>query len=77
MTRRTRAILALLAVTILWGCTFVWMKQSLNAAEAFLGRQGGSAVIVVYVGIRFLLAAIVLGLWPRARRLLDSGSWQG
>jgi drug/metabolite transporter (DMT)-like permease len=77
VTRRTRAILALLAVTILWGCTFVWMKQSLNAAERSLGRQGGPAVIVVYVGVRFLLAAILLGLWPRARRSLDRGSWWG
>lgn len=77
MTRRTRAILALLAVTILWGCTFVWMKQSLNAAEHSLGRPGGSVVIIVYVGVRFLLAAIILGLWPRARRGLDRGSWWG
>jgi drug/metabolite transporter (DMT)-like permease len=77
VTRRTRAILALLAVTILWGCTFVWMKQSLNAAERSLGRQGGSAVIILYVGVRFLLAAVVMGLWPRARRGLDRGSWWG
>jgi len=77
VTRRARAILALLAVTILWGCTFVWMKQSLNAAERVLGRQGGSAVITLYVGVRFFLAAIVLALWPRTRRALDRGSWLG
>lgn len=77
MTRRTRAILALLAVTILWGCTFVWMKQSLNGAQRVLGRQCGSAVIILYVGVRFLLAAILLSLWPRTRRALDRGSWQG
>jgi drug/metabolite transporter (DMT)-like permease len=77
VSRRARAVLALLAVTILWGCTFVWMKQSLNGAQRVLGRPGGTAVIVLYVGARFLLAAIVLGLWPRARRALDRGSWQG
>ena len=77
MSRRARAIVALLAVTILWGCTFVWMKQSLNAAERVLGRPGGAAVIVLYVGVRFGLAAIVLALWSRARRALDRGAWQG
>jgi len=77
VSRRTRALLALFAVTILWGCTFVWMKQSLNAAERVLGRPGGAAVNVLYVGVRFGLAAIVLALWPRARRALDRGTWQG
>ena len=77
VSRRARALIALLAVTILWGCTFVWMKQSLNAAERLLGRPGGAPVVVLYVGLRFGLAAVVLGLWPRARRSLDRGAWRG
>lgn len=77
MSRRARAVIALLAVTILWGCTFVWMKQSLNGAQRVLGRPGGSAVVVLYVGVRFALAAIVLALWPRARRALRRDSWPG
>ncbi len=77
MTRRTRAVIALFSVTILWGCTFVWMKQSLNAAERVLGHPGGAPVVVLYVGIRFGLAAVVLALWPRARRALDRGAWRG
>jgi drug/metabolite transporter (DMT)-like permease len=77
VSRRTRAILALLAVTILWGCTFVWMKQSLNAAERLLGGPGGAPVVCLYVAVRFALAAAVLGLWPRARRGVDRGAWRG
>jgi drug/metabolite transporter (DMT)-like permease len=77
VTSRTRALTALFAVTILWGCTFVWMKQSLNAAERVLGHPGGAPVVVLYVGIRFGLAACLLALWPRARRALDPGAWRG
>ena len=77
MSRRARALIALFAVTILWGCTFVWMKQSLNAAARLLGHPGGVPVVVLYVGIRFGLAAVVLALWPRARRALDRGAWRG
>ncbi len=76
MKRRTRATLALLAVTILWGWTFIWMKQSLNAAEAALGRPGGASIVSLYVAVRFAIAAAVLGLWPRARAGLDGGAWR-
>ncbi len=77
MKRHPRAILALLAVTVIWGWTFVWMKQSLNAAAAVLGHPGGAAVVCLYVGARFALAAVVLAFWPRARAGLDRGAWRG
>ena len=77
MSRRARAILALLGVTILWGWTFVWMKESLNGAQRVLGRPGGTAVVVLYLMVRFTLAAGLLALWPRARRALDRGAWRG
>ena len=77
MKRNPRAILALLAVTVIWGWTFVWMKQSLNAAAAVLGHPGGPAVVCLYVGARFALAAVVLAFWPRARAGLDRGAWRG
>ena len=76
-TRNPRAVLALLAVTILWGWTFVWMKQSLNAAQAELGHPGGAPVVSLYVAVRFAIAAVVLALWPRARIGLDRGAWVG
>lgn len=75
--RSPRAIVALLLVTILWGFTFVWMKQSLNAAESALGRPAGASVVSFYVALRFALAAFALALWPRARAGLDRGAWRG
>ncbi len=75
--RNPRAIVALLIVTILWGFTFVWMKQSLNAAGDALGRPAGASVVSLYVALRFALAALVLALWPRARVGLDRGTWRG
>jgi drug/metabolite transporter (DMT)-like permease len=74
---RNRAVLALLGVTVLWGCTFIWMKQSLDAAERVLGRPGGASVVTVYLALRFGFAAAVLALWPRARSGLDRGAWRG
>ncbi len=74
--RSSRAIVALLAVTFLWGCTFVWMKQGLDAADAVLARPGGLAVISLYVAVRFTAAAAVLALWRRARAGLDRGAWR-
>jgi drug/metabolite transporter (DMT)-like permease len=75
--RNPRAILALLAVTVIWGWTFVWMKQSLNAAASALGHPGGPAVVCLYIGARFAIAAIALAFWPRARAGLDRGAWRG
>ncbi len=75
--RNPRAILALLAVTVLWGWTFVWMKQSLDAAQGSLGRPGGASVVSLYIAVRFTVAAVVLALWPRARAGLDAGAWLG
>jgi drug/metabolite transporter (DMT)-like permease len=77
VSRRAQAVVALLVVTILWGWTFVWMKQSLNAAALALGRSGGPSVVALYIGVRFAIAAIVLALWPRARVGLDRGAWRG
>ncbi|HZN55368.1 MAG TPA: DMT family transporter [Candidatus Polarisedimenticolaceae bacterium] len=77
LKRSPLALPALLAVTILWGCTFIWMKQSLDAAAALLGRAGGATVVSLYIGVRFVLAAVLLALWPRARAGLDRGAWRG
>jgi len=76
-TRSPRALIALLAVTIIWGWSFIWIKMSLNAAESVLGRPGGASVVSLYVVLRFAIAAAVLALWPRARKGLDRGAWLG
>ncbi|HJQ97332.1 MAG TPA: DMT family transporter [Candidatus Polarisedimenticolaceae bacterium] len=73
---RGRALAALLLVTIIWGFGFLWMKDNLQAAERVLGRPGGTSVVAMYLAVRFALAAIVLMLWPTARRGLDVGAWK-
>ena len=77
VTRRRRAVIALLALTVLWGWTFVWSKQSLVAADRVLGAPGGVPVVALYVAIRFTTAAAMLAFWPRARRGLAPGVWRG
>jgi drug/metabolite transporter (DMT)-like permease len=76
-SKRRRAVVALLAVTILWGCTFVWMKQSLDAAARRLGHPGGAPVVIACVGLRFAVAGALLACWPAARRGLDRGARRG
>ena len=71
-----RPLLALLLVTVLWGFTFVWMKQALEAAARVIGTPAGGTVVSFYVAIRFGIAAVVLAFWPRARRGLDAGAWR-
>lgn len=77
MSGRAKAIVALLVVTILWGCTFVWMKQSLLAAERVLRRPAGAPVVTLYITLRFGLAAALILFWPRARRGLGRDAWAG
>jgi drug/metabolite transporter (DMT)-like permease len=73
--RSLRALAALLLVTILWGFSFVWMKQNLEAAARILGGPAGWAVVSFFVAVRFGAAAILLAFWPRARTGLDRGAW--
>jgi drug/metabolite transporter (DMT)-like permease len=75
--RRLRAIAAILVVTVLWGWTFVWMKQAVLASERVLGPEGVPAAIGLFMTLRFGLAAAVMALWPAARRGLDGGAWRG
>lgn len=76
-TRNPRAVVALLSVTVLWGWTFIWMKQSLDAASVALGQKGGTAVVLLYIAARFAIAGVVLSFWPRARAGLDRAAWRG
>ena len=67
--QRRRALLALLAVTVVWGWTFVWMKQALDQVELTLGQGGEAAAIGMFLTIRFGLAALLLPLFlPSCRK---------
>lgn len=73
--RATRAVLALLLVTVLWGWTFVWMKQATDAASAQLGPDGLTAGIGLFMTLRFGLAAVAMLALPAVRRGLTRGAW--
>lgn len=74
-----KATLALFGVTLLWGGTFIWMQQSLDAAAAALPNIPEDDVVVFFVMMRFVLAAGLLVLvLPRARAgLANKEVWKG
>lgn len=63
-----RAVWALLCVTVLWGLTFVWMKQGIETAERRLGPAGATAGIGLFMSLRFGLAALGMLALPAVRR---------
>ncbi len=71
------ALAALSTVTVIWGITFSWMKESQLAAQALLGPGHSLETVALYMGLRFGLAALVLGCVPRARARLDRAAWRG
>lgn len=75
--RTRQATLALLVVTVLWGFTFVWMKQALDASEQHLGSAGGVAGVGLFMTLRFGFAALAMLLLPAVRRGLTPGVWGG
>lgn len=68
---------ALVVVTLLWGFTFVWMKQATDCARSLLGEAGLPSAIGLFLTVRFLVASVVLGCVPQARRGLTSTAWRG
>ena len=79
MVGRRQAGMALLLVTLLWGGTFVWMKQALNAAQSFTQVYNASSVVGIMVGFRFLLAAFILFTTSSTARqsLSSKDDWTG
>jgi drug/metabolite transporter (DMT)-like permease len=64
MSRRFQADLSLAICSLLWGATFVLVKDALSSASVF-----------VFLVLRFLLAALVLAfIYRTALRRLDRGS---
>ena len=79
MDQVRKATIALLGVTLLWGGTFIWMQQSLDAAAAALPNIPENDVVVFFVMMRFVLAAAVLvAVFPRARAgFVNTEVWKG
>jgi|GEM_PF-58777 len=76
--QRNLAIAALLLVTLIWGGTFVWMKEALDTANAHLGDGAVGATIGLFVAFRFGLVSLLLPIVvPATRRGLKAdGVWR-
>ena len=76
--QRQIAILALLAVTLVWGATFIWMKQALDALDIEKTEFGTNGVVATLVFARFAIAAILMLLFFKKARtsLGDKQIWQ-
>ena len=79
MATRRQAAIGLFFVTLLWGGTFVWMKQAMNSLDVQLDEYSNTGVVGVIVASRFLIAFIPLLLFSsRARAALTSkADWSG
>jgi len=77
-TRRTAA-LVLLSVTLVWGATFIWMKQALNALDGELQEYGTIPVVAFLVGARFFIAMVlILAFFSDARASVKNRElWKG
>ena len=78
-TKRQQAALGLFGVTLLWGGTFVWMKQAMNSLDAEITQYSTTAVVGVVVSARFFIAfAALLPFSTTARAALTSKEdWKG
>ena len=76
---RRKATLGLLAVTLAWGATFIWMKQAMNAIQPEIEVYGRTPVVAALVGGRFLIAFIALILVSREAQaaLFNPELWKG
>jgi len=77
--QRRKAAMVLLTVTLVWGATFIWMKQALNALEVEIETFGTFPVVALLVAMRFLIAMVlVLAFFPKASKGLGTPSiWKG
>jgi len=53
---KQKATLALFVVTIIWGWTFVWLKQALDTAELYSTGNQTNIVATLFVALRFSFA---------------------
>ncbi len=77
--QRRKAALVLLSVTLVWGATFIWMKQALNALEVEIETFGTFSVVAYLVALRFLIAMVLVAVFfPKAQAGLKSLQvWRG
>ena len=66
---RNKATIALFIVTFIWGWTFVWLKQALEVSKMYSTTDDTTAVSLIFVCIRFGLAACFLPLFVKDARI--------
>ena len=73
---KQKATIALFIVTIIWGCTFLWLKRALDSAESVSSAQT-NVVSTLFVTLRFgLTLPLFLYFTPSIRKNLgDYSSW--
>jgi len=71
-------VAALFFVTLAWGGTFVWMKETQNRTLELLGGGVELAGTAWFMGLRFALAGLLLASWKKARFAWnDRAAWKG
>jgi len=70
MKERRTALFVLLIVTVIWGATFFWMKQALDAAEIELGSGAAAATTGLFLTLRFGIASLLLPLIAKDARTI-------
>ena len=77
-TERKKGLIALLTVTLIWGWTFIWMKESINAVKTHLGEGHATTTVGLFIVLRFGIAALLLPLILRSARGLRAhpGVWR-
>ena len=73
---KQKATIALFIVTIIWGCTFLWLKRALDSADSVSTSQT-NVVATLFVTLRFgLTLPLFLYFTPSIRKNLgDYRSW--
>ena len=74
-----KATMALFGVTLLWGGTFIWMQQSLDAAAHSAPGLDEKDVAIFFVMMRFVIAGLFLLIFvPKTwHGLKDREVWRG
>lgn len=69
--------MALGVVTLIWGGSFTWMKQSIDSAREVLGEGRALQGTALFLVLRFGAASLLMLAIPRARAVLDPGVARG
>ena len=57
--KERRAAVAIFAVSFVWGMTFIWMKQGIEAAENVVPDLEANWVAFLFFSARFVIATIL------------------